>query len=62
MDILYDGKVIVKDEASTLVASIVKQLVKYTRNSKYTRLIKIKPNKLNYGWYRNSRKRDSNEL
>lgn len=57
MDISYNGKIIVKDEASTLVASIVKQLIKYTRNSKYTRLIKTKPNQPNYGGYRKSEKR-----
>ena len=39
MDILYNGKVVVKDEASTLVASIVRQFVKYTRDSKYTKLL-----------------------
>lgn len=57
MNILYNGKVIMKDEASTLVASIVKQLVKYTKNSKYIRLIKTKPNQPNYGWYRKFEKK-----
>lgn len=57
MDILYNGKVIVKDEASTLVVSIVKQFIKYTRNSKYTRLIKTKPNQPSYGWYRKFEKK-----
>lgn len=57
MDILHNGKVIVKDEALTLVASIVKQLVKYTRNSKYVRLTKSKPNQPNYGWYRKFEKK-----
>ena len=51
MDILHNGKVIVKDEASALVASIVKQLVKYTR------LVKTKPNRPNYGWYRKFEKK-----
>ena len=57
MDILYNGKIIVKDEASILIADIAKQLVKYTRNSKYTRPIKTKPNKFNYGWYRKFEKK-----
>lgn len=57
MDILYNGKVIVKDEASTLVENIVKQFVKYTRNSKYTSLTKTKPNQPNHGWYRKFEKK-----